>query len=125
MAIFEKYCRNRFTSIFCDGREQGQRTRNSAFYWLDLINFLRFGNALKGCKFSRGVTISKGHKSPGSLVAGVFVIVFLMVRSCLLITLIKSLKGHKSLTVVKVSMIFPPCTQQDLFKKEKNAVPSL
>ena len=51
----------------------------------------------------------RGHKSLGSLFEGapvnvfVFVIVFVfgtvffLVRSCLLITLIKCLKGHKSL----------------------------
>ena len=42
----------------------------------------------------------KGHKSLGSHFQGVLSMSFLLVRSCLLITLITCLKGHKYLRVL-------------------------
>ena len=55
-------------------------------------------------QFSQEVARLKGQKVLRSLFEGVFeiVIVILLVKLCLLITLIKYLKGHKSLALLKI-----------------------
>ena len=58
----------------------------------------------RNVKFSQEVARLKGQKVLRSLFEGVFeiVIVILLVKLCLLITLIKYLKGHKSLVLLKI-----------------------
>ena len=74
-------------------------------YWRITMNVIVRAvvlNCQKCHQFSQGVTNCKGHKSLGPLFDGVLClkclcIFLLLVRSCLFITLIKCLKGHKTI----------------------------